>query len=102
MERADWIAVAVADEHRLEEGVTDDATDAWSDRRNLAAVPSADNYSSRHGLARHSVSGQQIFASRTREGRKGCGGVDNDEVKVLARDGCVHKFHGTALAEHLL
>lgn len=35
----------------LEEGVTDDASDAWSDGRNLTAVPSADDDASRHGLA---------------------------------------------------
>jgi hypothetical protein len=32
------VAVAVAYQHGLEEGVTDDRADAWSDRRNLAAV----------------------------------------------------------------
>ena len=102
MEWVNRIAVAVADEHCLEEGVTNDATDRRSDRRNLAAVPSADDDASGHGLAAHCVSGQQIFASRTRQGRKSCGGVHHDKVIVLARDGSVHEFHRAALTEHLL
>ena len=57
------IAVAVADEHCLEKCISDDATHRWSDGRNLAAVPSADDYSSGHGLAAQRVSGQQVFAS---------------------------------------
>ena len=86
----------------LEEGVTDDATDAWSNRRNLAAIATRYNDASRHGLAAHSVSGQQILPSRTREGREGSGGIHHDKVKVLARYRSVHESHGTALSEHLL
>ena len=86
----------------LEEGISDDASDRRSDGRNLAAVSSADDDASGHGLAAQSVSGQQVFASRTREGREGSGGIHHDEVKVLARYRSVHESHGTALAEHLL
>jgi len=34
------IAVAVADEHRLQECVTDNRTDAWSNGRNLTSIAS--------------------------------------------------------------
>jgi len=37
------IAVAVADEHCLQECVTDNRTDSWSNGRNLASVATADN-----------------------------------------------------------
>ena len=86
----------------LEEGVTDDASDRWSDGSNLAAVATADDYSSRHGLAAQRVRSQQVLAASTCEGREGCGRVDHNEVKVCARYGSVNELHRTALAEHLL
>ena len=45
------IAVTVAYEHRLQECITDDASNAGSYRRNLAAVATADDDTRRHGLA---------------------------------------------------
>jgi hypothetical protein len=35
-----WIAVAVTYQHCLQEGVTDDRTDAWSNGSNLTAIAS--------------------------------------------------------------
>ena len=37
----------------LQEGITDDASDAWSDGRNLPAIATADDDTSGHGLAAH-------------------------------------------------
>jgi|APGre2960657373_1045057.scaffolds.fasta_scaffold61814_2 hypothetical protein len=86
----------------LQEGVTDDASDRRSDRRNLAAVATADDDASGHGLAAHSVGSQQVLAACTCEGRKGCGRIDYDKVKVCARYGSVNELHRAALTEHLL
>ena len=57
----------------LEEGVTDDATDAWSNRRNLAAVATANHDACGDGFGGKVVSGQQVLAACTREGGHRCG-----------------------------
>ena len=97
-----WVSVTVAYEHRLQECISDDASDRRSDGSNLAAVATADDDTRRYGLAAHSVGSQQVLASCTCEGREGCGRIDYDEVKVCARYGSVNELHRTALAEHLL
>ena len=86
----------------LEEGVTDDASDRWSDGSNLAAVATADDDASGNGLAAHCVGSQQVLAACTCQGREGCGRIDYDEVKVCARYGSVNELHRAALTEHLL
>ena len=96
------VAVSVADKHRLQECISDDASDRRSNRSNLPAVPSADDDASGNGLAAHCVGSQQVLAACTCEGREGCGRIDHNEVKVCARYGSVNELHRAALAEHLL
>ena len=102
MQHISRIAVAVAYQHRLQECISDDRAYRWSDRSNFAAVATADDDASGHGLAAHSIGSQQVLATSTREGREGCGRIDHNEVKVCARYGSVNELHRAALTEHLL